>query len=159
MSLVLFYGIYMSQLIDFASVSSQVSDFNDRNKFLTATLLKQRYWYHKLHIIETISKKCPNHIISQQMTPLERANKATTDMQQKNEQQSNQFSLRHCGDQNPGQDPPNTTLISTKSKINRNKQHKAPQRTAIIRTAAIEQSVVITTKSFKTVLLEPNLHS
>ena len=40
------YGVY--QLIRFARASSHVSDFNDRNKFLTAQLLKQGYRYHKL---------------------------------------------------------------------------------------------------------------
>ena len=42
------YGVYISQLIRFARASSQVTDFNNRNKFLTATLLKQGYRYHKL---------------------------------------------------------------------------------------------------------------
>ena len=42
------YGIYISQLIRFARASSQVNDFNNRNNFLTAKLLKQGYWYHKL---------------------------------------------------------------------------------------------------------------
>ena len=36
------YGVYISQLIRFAS------DFNCRNKALTAKLLKQGYRYHKL---------------------------------------------------------------------------------------------------------------
>ena len=38
----------MSQLIRFARASSHVTDFNNRNKFLTAKLLKQGYRYHKL---------------------------------------------------------------------------------------------------------------
>ena len=44
------YGvyIYISQLIRFARASSPVTDFNNRNKFLTAKLLKQGYRYHKL---------------------------------------------------------------------------------------------------------------
>ena len=42
------YGVYISQLIRFARASSHVSDFNNRNKFLTAKLLKQGYRYHKL---------------------------------------------------------------------------------------------------------------
>ena len=42
------YGVYISQLIRFARVSSNVSDFNCRNKALTAKLLKQGYHYHKL---------------------------------------------------------------------------------------------------------------
>ena len=35
------YGVYISQLI------SHVTDFNNRNKFLTAKLLKQTHRYHK----------------------------------------------------------------------------------------------------------------
>ena len=42
------YGIYISQLIRFARVSSHVTDFNTRNKLLTAKLLNQGYRYHKL---------------------------------------------------------------------------------------------------------------
>ena len=42
------YGVYISQLICFARASSHVTDFNNRNKFLTAKLLKQGYRYHKL---------------------------------------------------------------------------------------------------------------
>ena len=42
------YGVYISQLIRFARASSHVIDFNNRNKFLTAKLLKQGYQYHKL---------------------------------------------------------------------------------------------------------------
>ena len=42
------YGVYISQLIRFARASSKVSDFNCRNKALTAKLLKQGYRYHKL---------------------------------------------------------------------------------------------------------------
>ena len=37
------YGIYISQLIRFARVCSNVDDFNNRNLFLTAKLLKQGY--------------------------------------------------------------------------------------------------------------------
>ena len=37
---------YISQLIRFARASSHVTDFNNRNKFLTAKLLKQAYRYH-----------------------------------------------------------------------------------------------------------------
>ena len=37
------YGVYISQLIRFAQVSSHVDDFNTRNKVLTAKLLKQEY--------------------------------------------------------------------------------------------------------------------
>ena len=42
------YEVYISQLIRFARVSSHVLDFNNRNRFLTAKLLKQGYRYHKL---------------------------------------------------------------------------------------------------------------
>ena len=42
------YGVYISQLICFARASSYVTDFNNRNKFLTAKLFKQGYRYHKL---------------------------------------------------------------------------------------------------------------
>ena len=42
------YGVYISQLIRFARVSSHLDDFNCRNKVLTAKILKQRYRYHKL---------------------------------------------------------------------------------------------------------------
>ena len=45
------YGIYISQLIRFARVSSHVADFNARNKSLTAKLLQQGYRYHKLRKI------------------------------------------------------------------------------------------------------------
>ena len=42
------YGVYISQLISFTRASSHVTVFNNRNKFLTAKLLKQGYRYHKL---------------------------------------------------------------------------------------------------------------
>ena len=42
------YGVYISQLIRLARVSSQVDDFNTRNKVLTAKLLRQGYRYHKI---------------------------------------------------------------------------------------------------------------
>ena len=40
------YGVYISQLIRFARVSSHVDEFNTRNKVLTATLLRQGYRNH-----------------------------------------------------------------------------------------------------------------
>ena len=43
-----FYGINISQLIRFARVCSDVDDFNNRNLFLTANLLKQGYRCHKI---------------------------------------------------------------------------------------------------------------
>ena len=48
------YGVYISQLIWFARVSSHVADFNTRNNILKAKLLKQGYRYHKLR--KTFSK-------------------------------------------------------------------------------------------------------
>ena len=42
------YGVYISQLIYFARVCPNVSDFNNRNQFVTAKLLKQSYRYHKI---------------------------------------------------------------------------------------------------------------
>ena len=42
------YGVYIFQLIRFARASLHVTDFNNRNIFLTAKLLKQGYRYHKL---------------------------------------------------------------------------------------------------------------
>ena len=48
------YGVYISKLIRFARVCYHVADFNARNKCLTAKLLQQVYWYHKLR--KTFSK-------------------------------------------------------------------------------------------------------
>ena len=42
------YEIYISQLIRFARASSNLSDFNCRNKALTAKLFRQGYRYFKL---------------------------------------------------------------------------------------------------------------
>ena len=42
------YGVSISQLIRFARASSNINDFNCRNKTLTAKLLRQRYYYYKL---------------------------------------------------------------------------------------------------------------
>ena len=42
------YGVYISQLIRFARVSSHVTDFIAHKKNLTAKLLHQGYRYHKL---------------------------------------------------------------------------------------------------------------
>ena len=53
------YGVYISQLIRFARVCSQVADFNARNKSLTAKLLQQGYRYHKLR--KTFSKFYRRH--------------------------------------------------------------------------------------------------
>ena len=48
------YGVYISQLIRFARVSSNVANYNALNKSLTAKLLQQGYRYHKLR--KTFSK-------------------------------------------------------------------------------------------------------
>ena len=42
------YRVYISQLIRFARASSHVTDFNTRNKLLTAKLFNQGYGYDKL---------------------------------------------------------------------------------------------------------------
>ena len=52
-------GVYISQLIRFARVSSHLADFNARNISLTAKLLQQGYWYHKLR--KAFSKFCRRH--------------------------------------------------------------------------------------------------
>ena len=41
-------GVYITQLIRYARASSNVSEFNCRNKTLTAKHLRQGYRYHKL---------------------------------------------------------------------------------------------------------------
>ena len=43
-----FNFVYISKLVRFASVCSNVDNFNNRNLFLTAKLLKQGYRYHKI---------------------------------------------------------------------------------------------------------------
>ena len=53
------YGVYISQLIQFARVSSHMADFNASNKSLTAKLLQQGYRYHKLR--KTFSKFYRRH--------------------------------------------------------------------------------------------------
>ena len=53
------YGVYISQLIRFARMSSHVADFNIRNKSFTAKLLQQGYRYHKLR--KTFSKFYRQH--------------------------------------------------------------------------------------------------
>ena len=42
------YGVYISQLTRFARVCSNADDFNNRNLFLTAKLLKQGYRYYTI---------------------------------------------------------------------------------------------------------------
>ena len=46
------YGVFISQLIRFAKVSSHVADFNACNKSLTAKLLQQGYRHHKLRKVK-----------------------------------------------------------------------------------------------------------
>ena len=46
--LMVYIYIYISQLIRLARASSHITDFNNRNKILTAKLIKQGYRYHKL---------------------------------------------------------------------------------------------------------------
>ena len=53
------YGVYISQLIRFARVCFNVDDFDNRNLFLTAELLKQGYRYHKIR--KTFSKFYHRH--------------------------------------------------------------------------------------------------
>ena len=53
------YGVYILQLIRFARVCNHVTDFNARNKCLTAKLLQQGYRYHKLR--KEISKFYRRH--------------------------------------------------------------------------------------------------
>ena len=53
------YGVFILQLIRFASVCNHVADFNARNKYLTAKLLQQGYRYHKLR--KTFSKFYHRH--------------------------------------------------------------------------------------------------
>ena len=53
------YGVYICQLIRFARMSSDVADFNARNKSLTTRLLQQGYRYHKLR--KTFSKYYRRH--------------------------------------------------------------------------------------------------
>ena len=58
------YDDYISQLIRFARVCSNVDDFNNRNIFLTSYLLKQCYRYHKLRkalfliVLRTLRAEC-----------------------------------------------------------------------------------------------------
>ena len=46
--ILIFYMIYISQVIRFARVSSHVVDFNMRNRSLTAKFFKQGYRYYNL---------------------------------------------------------------------------------------------------------------
>ena len=50
------YGVYISQLIRFARVSSHVDDFNTRSKALTAKLLRQAFSKFYQRHINIVSK-------------------------------------------------------------------------------------------------------
>ena len=54
------YGVYISQPIRFARVSSHVDDFNTRNKVLTAKVLRQGYRYHTIR--KAFSKFYRRHV-------------------------------------------------------------------------------------------------
>ena len=54
------YGVYISQLIRFARVSSQVDDFNTRNKVMSAKFLRQGYRYHKIRNLNFMGTWCIN---------------------------------------------------------------------------------------------------
>ena len=49
-----FYDVYISQLIRFARVCSNVDDFNNGNLFLSVKLLKQGYRYHKIRKVNCL---------------------------------------------------------------------------------------------------------
>ena len=51
------YGVYISQLITFARASSNLNDFNYRNKALTAKLLRQVWWS-----VSTLALKSPRRM-------------------------------------------------------------------------------------------------
>ena len=55
------YYVFISQLIRFVRVSSQVDDFNIRNKVLTTKLLRQGYRYNKLR--KAFSKFYRRHFV------------------------------------------------------------------------------------------------
>ena len=55
------YGVYISQLIRFARVSSHIDDFNTRIKILTAKLLRQGHRYHKHKLRKAVSKFYRRH--------------------------------------------------------------------------------------------------
>ena len=52
--MVMILALHPIESIRFARTSSYVTDFNTQNKLLTQKLLRQDYWYHKLH--KTFSK-------------------------------------------------------------------------------------------------------
>ena len=53
------HDVYISQLIRFSILCSNVSNFNNRNQFLTAKLLRQCYRFHKIQILpDTLRVDC-----------------------------------------------------------------------------------------------------
>ena len=48
------YGVYISQLVRYARICNNVSDFNERNAVITEKLLHQGYRFHKL--LKTFTK-------------------------------------------------------------------------------------------------------
>ena len=47
------YGVYISQLIRFARVCSNIDDFNNRTLFMTAKLLKQDIIKFEMHFLNS----------------------------------------------------------------------------------------------------------
>ena len=64
-------GVYISQLIRFARVCSNVDNFNNRNLFLTAKLLKQGYRYIKIRVAVSKFYHRPSQLIGKYNTGLE----------------------------------------------------------------------------------------
>ena len=58
------YGVYISQIIRFARVCSNVDYFNARNRCLTAKLLKPGYEYHKFRKVFSKFYRRNNDLIS-----------------------------------------------------------------------------------------------
>ena len=84
------YGVYISQLIRFARVSSHVDDFNTRNKVLTAKLLRQGYRYHKIRkhrkenpqkLTQLSSRSHPRHLVGKKTAQKDTIIDITSDSQ------------------------------------------------------------------------------
>ena len=84
------YGVYISQLIRFARVSSHVSDFNTRNKVLTAKLLRQGYRHHKIRksrkenpqkLTQLSSRSHPRHLVGKRTAQKDITIDTTSDIQ------------------------------------------------------------------------------
>ena len=78
------YGVYISQLIHFARVRSNVDDFNNRNLFLTAKLLKQGYRYHKKIVSEYDQEIPQSRTAENPLAPRGRAAKPSRDTRKTN---------------------------------------------------------------------------